>query len=298
MKDSIVTPLLGGKVVDVVPTKETVDYDRIYYFTKDPHFGRFRADRALKKGHVREIKKQIEEGKYKSKYIAPVRVDINTLKTTDGKHRYEAFKLAWEFGSTEPMRVMFEDLPEDEREALDVMVAVNANQETWKTLDYEDRLKKEENKAMINIVGFALTHPLCCKTKKNGEQKPYSRYTYAFLFGRNITKDVKKGQVCLTKEQINFAEKIYKEVKALVEALRYEMNNWFESFVQAWYDIRLNDRANSALIDELGIDVISRNIFKQFDGWHPVSQKSVWENRLRTALWEIKRGIETKTIAV
>lgn len=102
---------LKGSMVNVVPTKENVDYDRIYYFTKDPGFGRFPGDRDLDKGHVIDIQKGIETGKHKEKFIAPIRVDINTLNLEDGKHRYNAFLKAWKNGTKAEMRVMFENMP-------------------------------------------------------------------------------------------------------------------------------------------------------------------------------------------
>ena len=74
------------------------------------------------------------------------------------------------------------------------------------------------------------------------------------------------------------------------------MNSWFESFAHAWYNIRKNDKANSSLIDELGLETICKHIYNFFNGWHPVTRKTEWENRLRTAIWEIKRGFETKTL--
>lgn len=297
-KENAVMPSLkGNAMVNVVPTKENVDYYRIYLYTKDPGFGRFAADRDLNKKHVAEIQDAIEHGKYGSKFIAPVRVDINTLNTSDGKHRYQAFIKAWNNGSVEPMKVQFEDLPEEEKEKLDVIVDINSTMLNWNINAYENRLKKEGNENMLNIESFALTHPLCQKISRNGEVTGYyPRYAYAILLGRNATKEVKNGTISISKKQLEFGEKMNGELEMLVKALGYEMNSWFESFAHAWYNIRQNDKANSAVIDEIGLETICKHIYKYFNGWHPVTRKTEWENRFRAAIWEIKRGIENKSI--
>ena len=56
-----------------------------------------------------------------------------------------------------------------------------------------------------------------------------------------------------------------------------------------WYNIRKNDRANSALVDEIGIKTICDNIKEYFKGWQLITRKTEWENRFRAAIWEIKR---------
>ena len=48
---------------------------------------------------------------------------------------------------------------------------------------------------------------------------------------------------------------------------------------------------NSSLVDELGIKVICENIKDYFEGWQVVTRKTEWENRFRTAIWEIKRKL-------
>lgn len=289
--------LKGNKMVNVVPTKENVDYHHIYSFNRNPNFGFFKANRDLKTKHVREIRLAIEDGKYKAKYIAPIRVDIGTLKVVDGQHRNKAFIEAWERGSKEYMNVIFEDLPEDEKEKLDVVKDINSTTDNWGIEAYQHRLKEEGNQHMLNIESFGKSHPLCQKLNKKGEVVGYyPRYVYAILFGKNITKDIKEGAISISKEQQEFAEKIYKELEMLIDALGYDINSWFESFAHAWYNIRLNDKANSSLVDEIGIDVICKHIFKFFSGWHPVTRKTEWENRFRAAIWEIKRGLQSRTL--
>ena len=280
----------GSVMVDVVPTIENVDYNRIYCFRNDPNFGFFKANRDLSKKHIKDIDKAIENGTYKAKYIAPVRVDIHTLNVIDGQHRYEAFKKAWKNGSDEIMRVIFEDLPEDEKEKLDVIVDINSSNSNWSINAYQKRLREEGNKCILNIEEFGKTHALCQKVNSKGEVTGfYPRYVYAIVMGRNISNDIKNGTISVTDSDIEFGEKMHSELDKLVDALDYEINSWFESFAFAWHNIRKNDKANSALVDELGMDVICQNIKSYFEGWQVVTRRTDWENRFRTAIWEIKR---------
>lgn len=281
-----------GSMVNVIPTKENVDYDRIYHFNIDPKFAFFKANRDLSKKHIKDIENSIIDGKFKAKYIAPIRVDINTLKVIDGQHRYEAFKKSWNNGSTEEMRVMFEDLPSDEKVKLDVVVDINSSTTNWSNLAYQKRLREEGNKHILNIEEFGRIHALCQKVNKKGEVIGfYPRYVYAIIKGRNITNEVKDGTVNVTDKDIEFGEQMHYELDMLVDALGYEINTWFESFAYAWYNIRKNDKANSSLIDELSIKVICENIKEYFEGWQLVTRKTEWENRFRTAIWEIKRKL-------
>ena len=157
-----------GSMINVIPTKENVDYNRIYDFNINPNLGFFKANRDLIKGHIREIEKSITEGEYGAKFIAPIRVDFSTMKIIDGQHRYEAFKRVWDKGSTEVMRVMFEDLPLDEKNKLDVVVDINSSTSNWSNMAYQKRLREEGNKHILNIEKFGKTHKLCQKINKKG----------------------------------------------------------------------------------------------------------------------------------
>lgn len=302
-ENAVMPSLKGNVMVNVIPTKETVDYNRIYVYDDldvvEKAFKMYEDNRTLYKTHISEIQADIDKLPYKSKFFSPLRVDINTMGIADGQHRLEAYKRAWKNGSKEPMRVIYEDYPtsNDGRDRMDIISRINGTNKNWGVNDHQHRLLAENNTSMVNIREFGMSHKLCQKKNKNGEVVDfYPRYAYAILLGRNATKEVKDGSIKASKKDLEFGEKMNGELEMLVDALGYEMNSWFESFAHAWYNIRQNDKANSSLIDELGLETICKHIYKFFNGWHPVTRKTEWENRFRTAIWEIKRGIETKTL--
>lgn len=273
---------------NVIPTKENVDYDRVYSYSVDPNFSFFKANRKVNKGHVRVIENAIIGGDHKAEYILPIRVDINTYKIIDGQHRYEAFKKAWGNGSKERMRVMYENLPIDEKEKMRTIVDINSTNRNWTTQEYENRLREEGNKYIAKIDEFGKTHTLCQKVNAKGEISYHSRYTHAMIFGRNITKDIKKGSIKVTDKDIEFADRIHSEIEKLMCALGKERNSWFEGFIFAWYNIRKNDGLYNNIIDELGMYNICENIKNYSIEWQFETKTSTWENNFRNAIWQIK----------
>ena len=289
---------LKDKLVNVIPTKNNVEYDRVYYYTDRnlvDKFGLYKANRPLNKRHIKEIKEEFDNGQYHGKYVAPIRVNINNLNITDGQHRKVAFV---ESDSNEAyLRVIFEDFPTNESDAMDVVVDINSSTNNWGINAYENRLKADGNKAILNIEEFGKSHKLTQKVNRSGEVVGYfPRYVYAIVLGRNATKEVKDGSITVTNKDLEFGEKIYDELEKLVNALGYEMNTWFESFAAAWYNVRLNGKNDSALVDKFGIDTICKYIHDYFKGYQVVTRKTEWENRFRAAIWEINRAFLNKEI--
>lgn len=292
----VMSSVKGSILVNTVPTKKDVDYNRIYVFN-DPTiventFKFYDDNRILNKSHIKEIRMDIDKAPYKAKYFAPIRIDINTMGIADGQHRVSAFIKAWKEGSLEEMRVIFEDYPIDNsgNDRMSIIARINGTNKNWGINDHQHRLLSEDHKSMKTIEEFGKTHSLCQKKNSKGEVVGfYPRYAYAILFGRNMTTDVKNGSISVSNSEIEFGNKLHDELHKLIDVLNYEMNSWFESFAHAWYNIRKTDKAYSTIIDNLGIDTICEHISDEFEGYQIITRKAEWERRIRTAIWEINR---------
>ena len=283
----------GSTMVNVVPTKSNVNRNYIYEFNNlnlvEKTFIMFNDNRVLNKSHIRQIQNSILTNPNDAKFIAPIRIDINTMGVIDGQHRLSAFKNAWNHGSKEKIRVIFEDIPKDI--LIDIIARINSTTKNWGIPDYQHRLFAENNTHMNRIRSFGKSHSLCQKKNKKGEVVDFfPRYAYAILFGKNATKEVKDGSIKVSKSDLDFGEQIHSELEQMVNALQYNVNSWFESFAHAWYNIRKYDKEYSSIFDELGLEKVCQNIKHFFKGHQVVTRKSIWEQRFRTMLCEIKRS--------
>lgn len=299
--ENVVMSTLKGsyeKGINFIPTKENVNYNRIYLFNNPKAVEKFNfhnENRFLKKSHIKEIIKDIESSPFHSKYFNPIRVDINTLSIADGQHRLSAFLKAWENGSKEVLRVIFEDYPKNDM--INIVAKINSSNKNWTVSDYQHKLLVQGDDAMNQLERFGKEHTLTQKLNKDGEVVGcYPRYVYAIVFGKNITSDVKKSNVVIEEGQVEFAAKLHSELEQLVQALGYEVSSWFESFACAWYNIRKNDGAYSQIVDEIGIITIADNIKRYFDGFNIVTRKSEWEQRFRNALFDMKERFLKKLL--
>ena len=293
-----VMPSLKGNLVNVIPTKDNVEYDRVYCYTDRNlvnKFGTYEANKPLNIRHIKEIRDEFDNGQYRGKYVAPITVDINNLKIVDGQHRRAAFV---ESDSNEAyLQVIFEDLPTNESDAMDVVIAINSSTDNWGISAYEKHLKADDKKSIFNVEEFGKSHKLTQKVNRRGEVVGYfPRYVYAIILGRNATMQANNGNIYISKKELEFGEKMYDELEKLVDALDFEIDKWFESFAAAWYNIRLKDGANSALVDKFGIDTICKHISDYFKDYQIVTRKTEWEYRFRKAIWQIKCSILGKEI--
>ena len=288
--NEVVMPSLKGNLVNVIPTKDNVEYDRVYCYTDRNlvnKFGTYEANKPLNIRHIKEIREEFDNGQYRGKYVAPITVDINNLKIVDGQHRRAAFV---ESDSNEAyLQVIFEDLPTNESDAMDVVIAINSSTDKWGINAYEKHLKADDKKSIFNAEEFGKSHKLTQKVNRRGEVVGYfPRYVYAIVLGRNTTNEANNGNIYLSMQALKFGEKIYDELEKLVYALGYEIDNWFESFAAAWYNIRLKDGINSEVIDKLGFDTICKHISDYFKGYPLVGRKTKWEQRFRDVIWQMK----------
>lgn len=297
--EEVMSSQKGSIGVNTVPTKETVDYCRIYYYNDhelvEQLFTFYDGNRDVKgKQHERDIARDIQTEPYGTEFFAPIRVDINTYKVADGQNRVEAQKRAWRNGCTEPLKVIYEDYPQEESETMRIIAKINSTNKNWGIKDYEKNEKTQKNESVLIIDKFARTHELCHTLNKKGEPIINTRYAHAVIFGRNATKELKNGELYADADDIAIAEQMHGELKVLFDALGYEMNCWFESFAHAWWEIRNKDHAYSEILSEYGITEFANHLKVYSSGWHPLTRKSEWLERLRSAIWSMKENKRAK----
>ena len=236
-------------------------------------------NRELKPAHVKEIRDTIMNSEFGGKYIVPIRVDLKSRLVVDGNHTLKAFREAWELGSTEFIKVMLIDLPDDEEKRRKIIIDINNTQKPWKIQDYTKNLANFGNTAVFNLLKFAEQHPLCMY-----HNKPSIRTAGCFLKGDNISKDIKNESIIVTTDEIENAEVMYKEVEQMMAILKYTRNNWFESFVKAWYDVKSDPVYMKTIKGFGGMPTFLAHLPELSADWQLNARKSYWQKAFRTAL--------------
>lgn len=267
-------------------TKENVDFKKIYDLTKsdcDTLGIKLNGVRLTDEKHIREIADAIIE---KSPFISCIEVDINTMGVADGQHRFEAYKRAWDKGFEGKMEVRFLDIPSSVYN--DVVRDKNIHSKNWTIKDYKRAAMLNGNPAMVKINEFCMSHDLLHgKVKKDGSAPIKDRYAMAFLKGANVTNEIKSNTLKITDDDIEYAEEIYVEVVRLLEELQFKSTAaWFESFVQAWYDIRRDNRLTKRF-DSIGLENYYAEVHTMERA--TTTSKYEWKERFIGILQDVER---------
>jgi len=269
-------------------TKDNVDYDKIYRFTKEDVDGYYHNGiRTLYEPHIKEIESDIMNGK--AKFMAPIEINVNTGGVIDGNHRFKAAKNAWEKGSNFVIEAIFRDISAEEEN--DIIVKKNTSQKSWTQKDFKHKLLLEGNKSAKRLNDFCLSHDILHgKQKKDGTIPTKDRYAMALLRGQNITKDIINGSVIISDEDVEFGEQLYKEVIKLYEILGYQSmgGGWFEYFLQGWYDFRSNNKYCKRL-DKFGMDKYYEAIVDHFEN-EKIMSKAAYTDRFVSVLIELEKS--------
>jgi hypothetical protein len=240
--------------------------------------------------HIVEISNPILNSK---PFIACIEVDINTMGIVDGQHRFEAFKQAWDRGYTGAIEVRFLDIPSEVYN--DIVRDKNIHSKNWTIKDYKRAAMLNGNPAMLKINEFCMSHDLLHgKVKKDGTAPIKDRYAMAFLKGANVTKEIKNGTLKISKDDIEYAEEIYNEIYILLQELQFKsINTWFESFIQAWYDIRRDSRLLKRF-ESVGIE----NYYNEVHNMDRTNNTSKyeWKERFITILQSVEEKKLNKII--
>lgn len=269
-------------------TKENVDYNRIYRFTKeDVDAYSFNGIRVLYAPHVKEIYNDIVSNNVKC--MAPIEVNINTMGVIDGQHRLQAAINAWEAGYDFEIEVIFRNITKEEE--ADIVVKKNTSQKSWTQKDFKHKLLLEGNKSAKRLNDFCLNHEwLHGKKKKDGTVSTKDRYAMALLRGQNITKEIINGSVDISDDDVEFGEQLYNEVTKLYEILGYQSmgGGWFEYFLQGWYDFRSNNKYCKR-VEKIGLDKYFEGITEHFEN-EKIMSKAAYTDRFVAVLIELEKN--------
>lgn len=248
-----------------VPTKDNVDYSKIYSYESNvinPNelFSRYLLNRGGREDaiakHVKELKDAIIKNGSMDKF-PPITVDINTLQIIDGNCRFMAMSDVLNDGVLDlTLRVVYEDTAEEDFDQR--VIELNQGQKSWGILDfiYNYSLRNNENyKRLIEFCESEYT-----LHKKDGTINP--RYAGAAL-QKKVT-DLKNGKLELTNEEVEIGKKVIEEAseirKKFSESEDEKSNGggWYEPYLRAWAEFRDN-------LGDISFKDYLRSIKKQID---------------------------------
>lgn len=278
---------------DVNRGKE-VESHRIYRY-EDLSFGKLcSVNRDIKQPHVRKILRGLENGTWHR--LGIIYVDKETREIVDGNHRYLALsKYIDKYGSFKGHKIdiVYYDRPATETLA-DAVKFFNDDRKALMTKDYAKIAEHNGNQAVIKIRNFGLTHELTAKRDKEGNIIKdesnniidYSeRYAYSFIYGKNVTKEVRDGSIKITDEQLAQAEMLYKEVEQMLKGCELNIKAWLEPFVQGWYELRINNRLFQNQFNKIDFTDFCDQIAEDYKEWSmDKTKKSDWIKRFSESL--------------
>ena len=263
-----------------------VEFHKIYSFD-DLSFGKLcSVNRDIRPAHVKKILRGLESGTWHR--LGNIMVDKATKEIVDGNHRYKALSAYYDkYGSFNGHKIYVEyyDRPQTETLA-DAIKFFNDDRKAMTSKDYTHVSECNGNQAIPLIREFGMSHKLTAKYNNKGKTNGYSeRYTYAFIYGKNVTKDVKDGSIEIDEAQLKQAEMLYKEVENMIDACSLKISAWFEPFIQAWYEVRVNDRLFQNQFKKIDFKDFCEQVVEDSKDWSmDKTTKSDWTRRFNTSL--------------
>ena len=274
--------------LNVIPTIETVDYNRDYLFTNLDAFKCSKGNRPSKESDitVRNYYKMMAEGNWFFD-LTPIYVGITSMKIENGEHRRKAINLLKEKKGIEPIiHIRFFD---DTVKLEEKRAALNGGKH-WNSDDCVESLVQSEHKSFTYLKNFCLDedHPQLHSSKG----KPYYNKG-AIVLGLSYSdfkKAYKTGEWDIPYEVSATAEKRYGELVRIKKALRMDeasQDCWIP-IGESWYSFSSNplmmDRIK-ALND--GIEDFYREL--TITDNTNTSKSIEWYNRMVTALENAER---------
>ena len=207
-----------------IPTKQSVDYDKIYVFKASEHklsemFTRYEYNRGSMdseriKLHIAKIANALmSPGGCRA--MLPIVVDINTLIIADGNCRFSAALDCIANGNNDIfIKVIFEDIPEgklDER-----VIELNTTSQSWTTLNFIKNFALRGLGSYKEFLEYCYSNPMLIG--KNGAINP--RYAIASL--GLYSEKLKDPNLVISKETFEFGRMVLRFASDIVEILQKE----------------------------------------------------------------------------
>lgn len=246
-----------------VPTKDNVDYSKIYSYESNvinPNelFSKYLLNRGGREDaitkHVQEIKDAIIKNGGMDKF-PPITVDINTLQIIDGNCRFMAMSDVLNDGVLDlALRVVYEDVSEEDFDQR--VIELNQGQKSWGILDFIYNYSLRGNENYKRLIEFCESEPTLCK---KGTINP--RYAGAAL--RKSVNDLKNSKLELSAEEVEIGKKVIEEAalirKKFSEDEKANGGGWYEPYIRAWAEFRDN-------LGDISFKDYLRSIKKQVEG--------------------------------
>ena len=235
---------------NVVPTKDTVDYNRIYEYDSryidfeglfTPYLlnrGAYeeRVDNSLEK-HITEILNGIVKAGGTDK-MPPIVVNIIDFVIIDGNSRWYAVYKALKEGLLPhiKLRVIYEEVPPDEFDSR--VIELNMGQKSWSILDFIYNYMLRGMEPYKRLVNFCETE----ETMHSKEGKINPRYAAAAL--KVPVNSLKDSTLVLCDADVQNGRLIAREAaeirKLFSSDTKANGGGWYESYLRAWADFRDN----------------------------------------------------------
>ena len=283
--------LATAQEINVIPTIDTVDYNKIYLFTDLSVFGYHPNNRSIKPELVKKYKKSMLNGASEA-LIGVMIVDIKTLQIYDAQHRGKAYTEAQQEGYSKPFRVMFIEAPDDVDEQIKLINQLNDGCH-WNIKDNIHSHMDGDND-LRKLYEFCINHEWLYKETKRGKNKgkrePFMRRGAAIVTGnpRFYKTSLKNGTFKCDKIEWDEAEDVYSEVMEILKALR--LNNQtdipaLEGIINGWYAVR-NSKKCYRQIEKLpnGLNNVYEYMSPEKMDTRHTTSPSIWEDRFKSAV--------------
>lgn len=271
--------------LNVIPTVDNVDYNRIYEYSDSEIVKKFNITPLNRKVSQKRVKQLAIAYQNKAGYIPPIIVDIRTLTIGEGQHRRSGW-LESPTNLRKNLQVIYVNC-ETEKDLIDWIITINNKGKSWQTRDYYYSLLADNNPYVKIMDTFIHENNHSLLLTKRGI--PQIRYALA-MFNVNESS-LKNRRIQLGREAEDNAEIMYRDFEKMFGILGWNSSPWIEYLLKVWYSIRIEKKDDILYnrLDTVGIDNFISKIKIMCDryGINPSSKTNEWRKFFHEAIDEL-----------